>query len=201
MSYFYKKVILIFCMFTKNLIKTNNPFKMKKLNIFLIAFFVFAFNSIGQVAKSDFYGMWSLKTEDGGVGWLNVNENDGFLDADLLWRGGSVSPVSNIYFINKKLDVGKCEKIDISKVQNLVPVQQKSLKKIDDRILNAQKTIQIDSSKVGKNVLLIDDVTGSGATLNQTAKKIIEKNNAQNVYAFTITGSAKSGVFDVISEA
>ncbi len=103
-------------------------------------------------------------------------------------------------FINKKLNVGKCKKINISKVQNLVPVQQKSLKKIDDRILNAQKTIQVDTDNICGNVLLIDDVTGSGATLNQTAKKIMEKNNAQNVYAFTITGSAKPGVFDVIGE-
>lgn len=104
-------------------------------------------------------------------------------------------------FINKKLDISGCKKINISKVQNLIPVQQKSLKKIEDRILNARKTIQVDSGEACRNVLLIDDVTGSGATLNQTAKKIMEKNNAQNVYAFTITGSAKSGVFDVISEA
>jgi len=104
-------------------------------------------------------------------------------------------------FLDKKLNVGNCKRVDIFKVQNLIPVQQKSLKKIEDRILNAQKTIDVKSNKKCKNILLIDDVTGSGATLNQVAKKIIEKNIAKNVYAFTITGSAKSGVFDVISEA
>lgn len=104
-------------------------------------------------------------------------------------------------FLHKKLKIGRCHIIDIKKKQGLVPVQQKSLKKIEDRILNAKKTIIVGEQKKCKNILLIDDVTGSGATLNETAKKIIDQDIAQNVYAFTITGSAKSGVFDVISEA
>ena len=103
-------------------------------------------------------------------------------------------------FIVKRLNV-PCEKIYFSKVKNLIPVQQKSLKKVEDRMLNAQKTIIVDSVQKYNNILLIDDVTGSGATLNETAKKIIAQGMAQKVYAFTITGSAKAGVFDIISEA
>lgn len=91
--------------------------------------------------------------------------------------------------------------IKIQKVNNFAPVQQKSLKKVEDRILNAKKTIVVNVRDNYKNVLLIDDVTGSGATLNETAKKIIEQGIAQNVYGFTVTGSAKAGDFDVISEA
>jgi hypothetical protein len=48
--------------------------------------------------KKEFYGMWTLDIEDGSVGWLCVNEDKGFLDADLLWQGGSVVPVSSVYF-------------------------------------------------------------------------------------------------------
>ena len=103
-------------------------------------------------------------------------------------------------FIVKRLNV-PCKKIYFSKVKNLIPVQQKSLKKVEDRILNAQKTIIVDSAQKYNNILLIDDVTGSGATLNETAKKIVAQGIAQKVYAFTITGSAKAGVFDIISEA
>ena len=103
-------------------------------------------------------------------------------------------------FIMEQLQV-PCDKIAFSKVKTLIPIQQKSLKKIEDRILNAKKTIIAASEQKYKNILLIDDVTGSGSTLNETAKKIISQNMAQRVYAFTITGSAKAGVFDVISEA
>lgn len=91
--------------------------------------------------------------------------------------------------------------ISISKYTGFVPVQQKSLKKIEDRILNAKNTIVVSSDLSYDNVLLIDDVTGSGATLNETAKKLLEKNVAKRVYGFTITGSAKANDFEVISEA
>ena len=103
-------------------------------------------------------------------------------------------------FISKKLRVD-LPIIPINKHTGLVPVQQKSLRDIKDRILNANKTIFISGSYNYNNVLLIDDVTGSGATLNETAKKLINNGLAKNIYGFTITGSAKANDFDVISEA
>lgn len=102
-------------------------------------------------------------------------------------------------FISKKLRVD-LPIIPINKHTGLVPVQQKSLRDIKDRILNANKTIFISDSYNYNNVLLIDDVTGSGATLNETAKKLINNGLAKNIYGFTITGSAKANDFDVISE-
>jgi hypothetical protein len=76
---------------------------MKKLNSILIAIFVLiALNSKAQDAKKDFYGMWTLEIEGGSVGWLNVNEEKGFLDAELLWQGGSVLPVADVYFVDDK---------------------------------------------------------------------------------------------------
>lgn len=72
---------------------------MKKLFLFLIVLSMsaaLAFN--GQAQKKAFYGMWTLEIEDGAVGWLHVHENNGYLDAELLWRGGSVVPVSGVCF-------------------------------------------------------------------------------------------------------
>ena len=74
---------------------------MKKLNFLLLAMLINVF-AIAQNAQKDFYGMWTLDIENDGVGWLNVNEDKGFLDADLLWRGGSVEPVSHVYFTGEK---------------------------------------------------------------------------------------------------
>jgi len=103
-------------------------------------------------------------------------------------------------FISKKLRID-LPVVLISKNTGLAPIQQKSLKKIEDRILNASKNIIISNSNTYNNILLIDDVTGSGATLNETAKKLLNQKLARKVYGFTITGSAKANDFDVISEA
>lgn len=69
----------------------------------------------------------------------------------------------------------------------------KTLRKLEDRIDNAIKTIAINPSQIiSGNVLVIDDATGSGATLNETAKKIknISKNNIK-VIGYSVVGSYK----------
>ena len=45
--------------------------------------------------------MWTLDIEGGGVGWLEVHEKQGFLDASLLWIGGSVVPVAHVYLVDE----------------------------------------------------------------------------------------------------
>jgi hypothetical protein len=74
---------------------------MKKINLILIAILVvFALNLKAQNSVKDFYGMWTLDIDGGSVGWLNVNDDKGFLDAELLWQGGSVVPVASVYFVD-----------------------------------------------------------------------------------------------------
>lgn len=58
-----------------------------------------AFNVYNPINIDEgFYGMWTLSIEDGTVGWLEVHHKEGYLDGRLLWKGGSVLPVANIYF-------------------------------------------------------------------------------------------------------
>jgi hypothetical protein len=71
---------------------------MKQTTVLLVVFFLAAFSAKAQDVKKEFYGMWTLEIEDGSVGWLGVNDSKGFLDADLLWQGGSVVPVSSVFF-------------------------------------------------------------------------------------------------------
>lgn len=81
-----------------------------------------------------------------------------------------------------------------------VKVAQKTLRKLEDRIENAQATIAVNPGQnIDSNVLIIDDATGSGATLNETAKKIknISSKNIK-VFGYSVVGSYKG--FDVISE-
>lgn len=77
---------------------------MKALFAILFLFSAFTF-SVGQNDNTEVYlGRWALHFEEG-MGWLEVRQEDGFLDADLLWRWGSVLPVSNVYVNDGKLFV------------------------------------------------------------------------------------------------
>lgn len=93
----------------------------------------------------------------------------------------------------------RSSKISIIKVKTEVAVPQKTLNKLEDRIENAQKTIIVNEKKHYKNILLIDDAVGSGATINETAAQIKKKNICSGkIIGLAITGSFKG--FDVISE-
>ena len=80
---------------------------MKNLALTLIAllfsFPIFANNSCKkfQELENTFLGTWSFDIVGGGVGWLKVYEQQGVLDGELLWIGGSVLPVSDIYLVDE----------------------------------------------------------------------------------------------------
>jgi len=83
-------------------------------------------------------------------------------------------------------------------VSDGIPIAQKSLKKLPERILNARETIFLDVNNIPyKNILLIDDAIGSGATLNELALKLKIK-GASIVIGYAIVGSLKG--FEVLSE-
>lgn len=103
---------------------------MKNLKSILIAVIILtAFFTNAQNSKKDFYGMWTIDIEGGSVGWLNVNEEKGFLDAELLWRGGSVVPVSHVYFVDDK---------------TLIVTRTRELKKSEDRTQLATQIFQFE---------------------------------------------------------
>ena len=88
--------------------------------------------------------------------------------------------------------------IEIQKIGGIIPVPQKSLNKIEERISNAENTFVVKGNVSYKNVLLIDDAVGSGSTLNQIAGKIKNKQLAEKVIGVAIVGSFKG--FDVITD-
>lgn len=89
--------------------------------------------------------------------------------------------------------------LKVSKIKTEISVPQKTLSKLGDRIENAKHTIVVEDNKKYKNILLIDDAVGSGATLNETAAQIKRKGLCEGkLIGLAITGSFKG--FDVISE-
>lgn len=88
--------------------------------------------------------------------------------------------------------------IEIIKTGGIIPVPQKSLNKIEERINNAENTFVVKGNVSYNTVLLIDDAVGSGSTLNQIAGKIKNKKLATTVIGLAIVGSFKG--FDVITD-
>jgi len=69
--------------------------------VFLALLTISALHLFADDSKKDFFGMWTIEIEDGRVGWLHVHDTDGYLDAELLWKGGSVLPVAHVYFVDE----------------------------------------------------------------------------------------------------
>ncbi|WP_405400217.1 DUF1080 domain-containing protein [Maribacter sp. Asnod2-G09] len=80
---------------------------MKKLPVFFMAFLC-AITSSFAITKNilpepenTFLGTWTIDVVGGGVAWLKVHEQQGVLDGELLWIGGSVLPVSDVYLVDE----------------------------------------------------------------------------------------------------
>lgn len=80
-----------------------------------------------------------------------------------------------------------------------MPIAQKTLSKLEERVENARNTIFVQEQKTrSKRVLVIDDAVGSGSTLNETVKKIKEISSDTKVFGYSIVGCFKG--FDIINE-
>jgi len=92
---------------------------MKKVTILFAAILsAICMLTTAQNNQKDFFGNWTLDIEGGSVGWLGVNDDKGFLDAELLWKGGSVTPVSYVYFLDEN---------------TLIVTRSREIKKDEDR--------------------------------------------------------------------
>lgn len=99
----------------------------------------------------------------------------------------------------RQLDL-RCPIIRMKKVfPTGIPVAQKSLPKLQDRIDNAKTTLFLVDKVKSKSshVLIIDDAVGSGATMNVIAEQL-KSAGIQRATGFAIVGSLKG--FEVIGE-
>lgn len=96
---------------------------------------------------------------------------------------------------NLKVDLPR---VKIHKVGAKILIAQKTLKNLEDRILNASQTFIAESAGKYKSILIIDDALGSGATLNEIGKQLIKKNIAKTCYGLVLVASPSG--FEVINE-
>ena len=84
---------------------------IKKISTLIIVIILLCNMSLLKAGDEagQYIGRWALHFEEG-MGWLEVKQEDGYLDADLLWIGGSVTPVANVYIAHEKLIVTRISK-------------------------------------------------------------------------------------------
>ena len=60
-----------------------------------------------------FLGRWALKLDYGSssAGWFDIRNEDGYLDADVLWRWGSVYPADFVFIVGDQLFITKGRRI------------------------------------------------------------------------------------------
>ncbi|MBI5094208.1 MAG: DUF1080 domain-containing protein [Candidatus Hydrogenedentes bacterium] len=66
----------------------------------------------GAGAENPFVGNWALTIPGGGAGWLGVTQQEGYLDASVLWGGGSVVPVDSVYMDGANLVVTRAHEVE-----------------------------------------------------------------------------------------
>jgi hypothetical protein len=86
----------------------------KHIRYALVLAGLLALASSAPAAQDDnpFLGRWALTIPGGGAGWLGVTRENGFLDASILWGGGSVLPVDCVFLANDELFVLRLSKVE-----------------------------------------------------------------------------------------
>jgi len=122
---------------------------MKRIGILLVVLFSSAAIIHAQDVRKEFYGMWTIAIENGSVGWLGVNEDKGYLDAELLWQGGSVVPVSSVYFKDEHtLVVTRTNPVKRDDRQGLVTTQTFTFERTGNNVTGALVTPARDGMSV-----------------------------------------------------
>ena len=75
-----------------------NAFMLVLISAALISFTSITPRSPLQGADINrFLGQWTVDIQGGSVGWIEIRQENNFINGDVLWGGGSVLPVSNIF--------------------------------------------------------------------------------------------------------
>lgn len=73
---------------------------------------LFAQPALSAENPDPFLGRWALTIPGGGAGWLEIKQEGGWYDGFILWGGGSVVPVSSVFFNDGSLYVTRVSTVD-----------------------------------------------------------------------------------------
>jgi len=81
-----------------------------------------------------FLGRWALTLPGGQAGWLEITQEEGYLDGRILWGGGSVVPVESVYLVEDTLYVTRLNKVERKDADGAVVRTQQFTESITARI-------------------------------------------------------------------
>jgi hypothetical protein len=123
--------------------------------------------SVQKTHISQFLGQWTIDIEGGSVGWLEVRQEDNFLDADVLWGGGSVLPVSSVF-------LAKDEYLVVQRTDNVVRKTDVNKNPVKSQMVTSWMEIRRNGEKIDgillsprANGLSVDTTTFTGTKLPQ----------------------------------
>jgi len=114
---------------------------------------------------SEFTGQWTIDIEGGSVGWLELRQEDGYLDADVLWGGGSVLPVSSVFLAQDRV-------LTVQRSNNVVRERDENGNTVKSQMVTSWMEIVRNGDKIEgillsprRNGLSVDTTTFSGTKL------------------------------------
>jgi hypothetical protein len=115
---------------------------------------------------SEFFGQWTIDIDGGSVGWIEVRQEENYLNGDILWRGGSVLPVSNIFLENDQVLV-------IQRTNTVVRKKDENNNPVKTQLVTDWLEIKKDGAKISgillsprRNGLSVDTTKFSGTKLS-----------------------------------
>lgn len=86
--------------------------KSPRSALFALVLSTLAFGAHAAENPAPFLGRWALTIPGGGAGWLEITQQDGYLDGSILWGGGSVVPVESVYLDGDRLVVTRLDAVE-----------------------------------------------------------------------------------------
>lgn len=110
---------------------------------------------VKKTDASEFLGQWTIDVANEGVSWLEIKQENGYLDGKLLWIAASVNPVSNVFMANNQLIVTQTRDVVRQLDENNNPVKKQVLtswleikKDGDNKIMGLRLSPKRDGSGV-----------------------------------------------------
>ena len=101
---------------------------------------------------SRYIGQWTIDIEGGGVGWLEVRQEDNYLDADVLWIGGSVLPASYVF-------LARNEYLVVQRSNNVVRKTDSNNNSLKSQVVTSWMEIRNEGDKIS-GILLTPRANG-----------------------------------------